>query len=376
MSPPLFPVFQKLRDKLERRFPSGEAAPTNLSTDDQRLLEIVTAILGTTNDRAYQAELSHFINLISSNRRLLTGVLCCKHGITNPSTIDDLSQSCILQFFDTPYRLPGFDPKKVTGSVTGYLRHTLRLTLCDVVRLHFSPPKKKQEPPLAQPRWDKEQQCFSDLIAEGVLKAEDETPTLTGLRAMLAADRQNSVWTLPEFIQHGTSDLLDYHHSDYPACTVREVLYRSQVKEPADTLQQIAKDLGMNNDDAGKDYIGKFEPFYRRYILPRAGALCLEPGLLQGDLVDQTIDEIDHDYQRLMQSKLSAAMPLVTVQFMAQQRLWFYQESKQPQDFEAIAQVARQRFGYRKLTAADVEKFWLVKCQQPLAQVARMVFFG
>lgn len=348
--PALDPIWQRLADSLTHR--------ADLIDVDLRLQTIVAKVISASTQQKRGAYIYEFLMWISYDRRLLYRIFRDR-GITAPETIEELIQDT-FEFYMC-LKLPTVNPA-MCGSVTGSCRNYLGFAAKDIARKHHVRIKKNN------------QHIFRPVGSEGeLMKTIDgiECPTLSGLKGMLMRDRQLSVPSTTQqwakFVESGESSLLSYHHPDCPACSVREVLYRYRIKQPPDSLEVLAREFQI-------DYQSKFYPFYRRHILPRGQALFLEPEVLTGAFVTQAIDEINYDFDRVLQKSLKSRMPLVTVQFVAQYRLWFFHLP--PLSFEEIANIARLQFGYQKITAAELADFWQDKCQQVLAKIAANIILG
>jgi hypothetical protein len=334
---PISPIWQHLYDCLESR--------STLTNVDLQLKQILSDLLASSSLSSQQRQENLFFRLIAGDGLRLLYFWIRQRGIVDRETIDDIAQESVLYY--TQVILPKFSP---TGaSVVGCCRTYFGYAVQAVISKYFKNKKKEQ---------------LSSL--DDLLDWMDfaDRPQTSGLRGMLAAELENTENQWLELVEKGNSDLLDYGHPDCRCCTVREVLRRLGFKQPPDTLTDLANIFGMK--------FSKFYRFYEDHVLTRAQALLLTPNLLTEDQAAMIWEEIDRDIHGVLQKPMNTKMPKVTVQFVAQQHLWLYGDP--PLDFEAIAKLAQERFGYKKLTAEMLADFWLRKCQQPLAKIVRVVF--
>ncbi len=323
------PIWQHLYDCLESR--------SSLTSEDSQLKQILTELLAASSPIAQQRLESWFFQSIAGNEFQLVYYWIRRMGVTNPAMIEDLAQDSCLYFLRVT--LPKFSPTgaSVLGCCRTYFRYAVQATVSN----HF----RRQK---SEPDW----------------KEFVEQPQASGLRGMLAAELDDTENRWLELVENGSSELLDFSHADCRTCTVRDVLWRTGLKQPPDDLTDLANVYGMKYH--------KFYAFYERQVLPRAQALLLEPKLLTDEQSAMVREEIDRDTNCVLQTAINAKMPQVTVQFVAQQHLWIYRDP--PVDFEAIAKLAREQFGYKKLTAEMLANFWVRKCQKPLAKMVGVVF--
>jgi hypothetical protein len=333
----LSPIWRHLHDCLESR--------SNLTYEDRELKQILAGLLAVSSPIFQQRQEDRALRLLAGDRLQLLYYWIRRMGIVNQATIDDLVQDSWLYFMQIT--LPKFSP---TGaSVVGCCRKYFWYAVQATISKHF--------------RKQKSEQCSS---LEDCLKWEEfvEQPQTSDLREMLAQDLSVTKNQWLGLVENGSSELLDVSHGDCSACTVRDVLWRLGFKRPPDKLTDIHKAYGMKYH--------KFYPFYERHVLPRAQALLLAPNLLTDEQAAMVREEIDRDLDGVLQKPMQTKMPQITVQFVAQQHLWIYGN---PQvDFEGIANLARERFGYKKLTADKLADFWVRKCQKPLAKMVGVVF--
>lgn len=342
VSPPMsdrsrLPIWLHLYDCLESR--------STLTAEDSQFKQILTELLAAPSPIAQQQLEDRALRLLAGNKLQLLYYWIRQRGIKNPETIEDLAQDSWLYFMQIT--LPKFSP---TGaSVLGCCRTYFGYAVQATVIKHFRTQKPGQNTSLDD-RLD-----WQDFA---------EQPQTSDLREMLAAELKDTKNQWLALVKTGNSELLDFSHGDCPGCTVGDVLWRLGFKRPPDTLKDVAMAHGMKYH--------KFYPFYERHVLPRAQALLLAPSLLTDEQAAMVRADIDRDVDGVLQKPISTKMPQVTVQFVAQQHLWFY--SDPPMDFAAIAQLTQEQFGYKKLTAEMVADFWWQKCQQPLAKIVGVVF--
>jgi hypothetical protein len=333
----LSPIWRHLYDCLESR--------STLTAEDQLFQTILTELLAASSPIVQQQQEDRALRLIAGENFKLPRYWIWQRGIRDSTTIDDLVQDSCLYFMQIT--LPKFSPTgaSVVGCCRTYFRFAVQATISNYFR--------KQKPRQTKSLDDRlDWQEFT------------EQPHTSDLREMLAAELQDTKNQWLGLVKTGNSELLDFGHADCPGCTVGDVLWRLGFKRPPDTLKDVATAHGMKYH--------KFYPFYERHVLPRAQALLLAPNLLNEDQATMMREEIDRDVHRVLQKPINTKMPKVTVQFVAQQHLWIY--SDRSLDFDAIAQLAREQFGYKKLTAEMLADFWWRKCQQPLAQMVGVIF--
>jgi hypothetical protein len=331
------PIWQHLYDCVDGR--------SNLTDIDRQLKEILADFLAAPSLIAQQRQENLFFRLITGNNFRLLYSWIRQRGIENQDTIEDIAQDSILHFIKTT--LPKFSPTGI--SVVGCCRTYLKYAVQATVSNHF---KKQRQPQLASLDDRLDWMEFAD------------HPQTSDLRGMLAGELEITENRWLDLVAHGDSELLNYGHDDCPTCTVREVLWRLGFKEPPDTLTDLANLFGMKYH--------KFYRFYEDHVLTRAQALLLAPNILTAEQAATVREEIDQDFHGVLQKPLSTKMSRVTVQFLAQQHLWLYRDP--PLGFADIANLARERFGYKKLTTEMLVDFWLRKCQQPLAKIVGMIF--
>jgi hypothetical protein len=332
------PIWQHLYDCLESR--------SDLGAEDQQLKQCLAALLATSSSIEQQRLENWFFRSIAGDKLQFLHYWIRQWGIQDGSTIEDLVQDSCLYFLQIT--LPKFSP---TGtSVVGCCRTYFRFAVQATVSNYF----RKQKPGQ-----------LSSLDEQSDWQKFAERPQASGLRGILAAELEDTENRWLELVEQGSSELLDFSHANCPACTVRDVLWRRGFKQPPDTHEDVAKAYGM-------DLHNTYYPFYKRHVVPRAQALLLEPNLLTDEQAAMVRAEIDRDTDRVLQTPINTKMPQVTVQFVAQQHLWLYAD--RAMDFAAIAQLARERFGYKKLTAEMLADFWWRKCQKALAKMVGVVF--
>jgi hypothetical protein len=333
----LSPIWRHLYDCLESR--------STLTNEDHQFKQILTELLTASSPIVQQRQEDRSLRLIAGENFKLPRYWIWQRGIKDPTMIDDLVQDSWLHFMQVT--LPKFSPTgaNVVGCCRTYFRFAVQATISNYFR--------KQKPGQITSLDDRlDWQEFA------------EQPQTSDLREMLAAELQDTKNQWLGLVKTGNSELLDFSPADFPCCTVQDVLWRIGFKRPPDTLKGVAKAHEMKYH--------KFDDFYRDHVLPRAQALLLAPNLLNEDQATMMREEIDLDVDGVLQKPINTKMPQMTVQFVAQQHLWIYGDRSL--DFEAIAQLARDRFGYKKLTAEMLADFWWRKCQQPLAQMVGVIF--
>lgn len=334
----LSPIWRHLYDCLESR--------ATLTDEDFQFKQILTELLAAPSPIAQQRQEDQALRLVVGKEFRLLYYWIRQRGIDDPDIIEDLAQDSWLYFMQIT--LPKFSPTgaSVVGCCCTYFRYAVQATVSN----YFRKQKRGQ---------------ISSLDEQSDWLKFAERPQASGLRGILAAEQEDTENRWLKLIEQSSSELLDFSHGDRPDCTVRDVLWRRGFKQPPDTHEDVAKAYGM-------DLHNTYYPFYKRHVIPRAQALLLEPNLLTDNQAAMVREEIDQDIDRVLQTPIKIKMPKVTVQFVAQQHLWIY--SDPPVDFDAIAKLARERFGYKKLTAEMLADFWLRKCQQPLAKMVSVVF--
>ncbi len=331
-------IWQHLYDCLESR--------SSLTSEDSQFKQILTELLAASSPIVQQRLEGQVFPLLTGDKLQFLYYWIRQWGIKDRVTIEDLAQDSCLYFMQIT--LPKFSPTgfSVVGCCRTYFRYAVQATVSN----YFRKQKRDQLSSLD------EQLDWQDFA---------EQPQASDLREMLAQDLSVTKNRWLELIENGSSELLDFSHADCPTCTVRDVLWRMGFKRPPDDLTDLATAYGMKYH--------KFYPFYERHVVPRAQSLLLEPNLLTDEQSAMVREDIDRDTNCVLQTPIKNKMPKVTVQFVAQQHLWIY--SDPPVDFEAIAKLAQERFGYKKLTAEMLADFWVRKCQKPLAKMVS-VFFG
>jgi hypothetical protein len=193
-------------------------------------------------------------------------------------------------------------------------------------------------------------------------------PTISGLDAFLKNDGLTATKTTlkswKKAVFTSTLSQLDRALAECDLCTCRDVLSRLYVKEPPEEVKDLATNYGLKEQQV---YV-----FRKDWVWPTGQFLFLEPEVLVGELPQIVRDAIDADDELVLQKPISKDFPKVTMQFMAQNYLWFYEN---PGSFEEIYRRIVEAFGnkYAGISTEKLESFWEKKCWKPLGKVAAVI---
>jgi hypothetical protein len=343
--PPKPPWVVRLRDKCTD-FDGVESDRVAARWRDRVFIDYLDRILTAASPASQQAAIAKFFKWMMGNYRI-RGILKKVENLADRQEIaNDLQMFIVEKVGSIP-----FTGKTATGSFFHLVANRLNFDILD----YFHDRGKNRGRTADIP----EEKEVDDFL---------KSPTISGLDAFLENDGLTATGTTVGNWKKavGTSTLpqLDRVLAECNRCTCRDVLYRLYVKEPPEEVKDLVADYSLKEQQV--------YGFRKDWVLPTGQFLFLEPEVLTGELPQIVRETIDADDELVLQKPISKDFPKVTVQFMAQNRLWFYEN---PEDFEEISRRIVEAFGknYAGISMGKLESFWEDKCWKIIGKVAAVV---
>lgn len=319
---------------------------------DRVFIDYLDRILEAASPPSQQAEIAEFFKWVMGNYRIRGTLKKVENLDDRQKFANDILIFIVGKVWEKPWKKPS-DGKTTTATGIFFTTVTKRLNF-DIID-YFRAGKKNRTRNVYIP----EEKEVDDFL---------KSPTISGLDAFLKNDGLTATKTTlkswKKAVFTSTLSQLDRALAECDLCTCRDVLSRLYVKEPPEEVKDLATNYGLKEQQV---YV-----FRKDWVWPTGQFLFLEPEVLVGELPQIVRDAIDADDELVLQKPISKDFPKVTMQFMAQNYLWFYEN---PGSFEEIYRRIVEAFGnkYAGISTEKLESFWEKKCWKPLGKVAAVI---